>query len=229
MNIKRYSALFFVFLLCLSPSNNSFASKKFALNDCIKESTDESGDKKYSVSMEAVDYFLDKISIHAKDYPVKFDSDKQRKEIEHELKSIVYMLETVLENYPTDQGILWRVGFAYSMEYNLDIPGSGEKCEKYFRELLSLNPEHPQGNFLFGAFLVGTATRQKESISYLQKAESLGYDDATYMLGFAFLALNEKEKALNYYEKYLKKYPNHKETKIIIRSIKENRVEYKKQ
>ncbi len=201
----------------------------FTLKDCLQETTDHNGEEHYSVSVGAVDYFLDKISKHAKEWPLKFDSDVQRKEVEHELKSIIYILETVLSNDAKNEGILWRIGFAYSMAYNLDFPGSADKCNEYFKNLLILNPEHPQGNFFYGAHLAGTVTKQKESIFYLEKALSNGYDEAIYMLGFVYLHLQDNEKAINYFQKYLDKYPKHKQTKELIKAIKEGRVKLNKE
>ena len=127
------------------------------------------------------------------------------------------------QNNPENQDILWRLGFAYSMGHNLDISGSADKCNKCFEKLLALNPEHPRGNFFYGAFLAGTATRQKDSIVYLEKAAGMGFDDAIYMLGFVYLGLGNKEKALEYFQKYLNKHPDNKDVVAMIDAIKSGR------
>jgi Flp pilus assembly protein TadD len=97
--------------------------------------------------------------------------------------------------------MLLHTAVANSIGNNFDLQGAAGDAEKYFRKLLALNPEHPQGNMRYGAYLAGT-NRGREALPYLLKAQALGVREASYTLGLTWLILGDKAKALENLERY---------------------------
>jgi tetratricopeptide (TPR) repeat protein len=172
------------------------------------------------VSSEAVDYFLDQVSEHARSWPPKWDYLGQAEEVASQLNTIISALELARDTSASNPEILWRLGLAYTFAYNMGIPGSPERANATFQDLLFVNPDHPTGNLYYGAFLAGISERVRESIPYLEKAAKLGFDEALFMLGFVYVNLYDDNKALEYYRRYLGKHPESEQTRKLIEAIK---------
>ena len=163
--------------------------------------------KEVSLSLKSIDASLSKIAPHAQDFPPRFSSVAERKQIEAELRDLLTMLDAAVGQYPNDPEILFRDGFANAMGHNLDFDGCAPRYFKAFDRLLELKPEDKRANFYYGAFLAGTAARQKDSIVYLEKAVALGVSDAHYTLAFVYLSQSDKPKALLHLREYAKLHP----------------------
>jgi hypothetical protein len=74
---------------------------------------------------------------------------------------------------------------------------------KTYERLLQLQPENKLRNWRYGAFLAQTAEREK-SIPYLQKAASLGVEEAHYTAAIAFISLNDQAHAKRELQAYVK-------------------------
>jgi hypothetical protein len=163
--------------------------------------------KEVSLSLQSIDDALSKIAPHAQDFPPRFSSVAERKQVEADLRALLTMLDAAVAQYPNDPEILFRDGFANAMGHNLDFDGCAPKYFKAFNRLLELKPEDKRANFYYGAFLAGTAARQKDSIAYLEKAIALGVSDAHYPLAFVYLSQADKPKALLHLKEYAKQHP----------------------
>ena len=175
--------------------------------------------KEVSASLSSIDVELSAISPHAQDFPPRFSSAAERKEIEARLRELLTLLDAAVAQHPDEPELLFRSGFANAMGHNLDFAGCAPKYFKAFDRLLELNPEDKRANFYYGAFLAGTAARQKDSIVYLEKAVTLGVTDAHYTLAFVYLSQSDKPNALKHLMEYARQHPDDQTLKQKITQI----------
>lgn len=167
-----------------------------------------------------------RIGIHACEYPPTFQDAKQREKIESELKDVITLIDKLLAENPNSPSILIRSGYLHSMGHNLDFHHSAEEAIKSFETLLCLEPENPEGNYLFGMFLVGTASYQQESTAFLEKALILGVEEAKYTLGLNYLREGDEQKGIQYLEQYKSEHPNSRASSIL-KAYKDGTLEFK--
>ena len=173
----------------------------------------------HSAELDSFDATLAKIAEHARDYPPKFASGTERKQIETELQKTIAALAAALGQHPDDPQLLFRDGFANAMGHNLDFPGCAQRCMKSYERLLELQPANGKACFYYGGFLASTAAHQKKSISYLERAIALGVTDAHYTLGFALLTQADKKGALEHFREYSRLNPTDKKVKTLIEQV----------
>ena len=161
-----------------------------------------------SLDLKAMDATLEKIAAHAQNFPPNFASAAERQQTEHDLKAAIKVLDAGVAQYPNNPELLFRDGYANAMGQHLDIPGCDQQFIKAFEQFLTLKPNDKKGNFLYGGFLAGTATRRKDSIPYLNKAIELGETDAHYTLAFVYLSQQNKEQAIDHLKAYAKANPD---------------------
>ena len=193
---------------------------------CLKVAKAEDG--KESLDLKCVDGIMDDLARHAKGFPPQFRSKKEQERAERDVKTLSAMFAPIAAKDDAEVEILLRAGFLSSMGHNLDIEGSAEKAINYFERLLKKEPDHVKGNHLYGIFLAATATKQKESVKYLEKAYQLGVVDAAFTLGFAYLILGDKQKSLEYFEAYVRSRPDDERAKNMIEMIKSGKGEAKR-
>ncbi|MEI8011097.1 MAG: tetratricopeptide repeat protein, partial [Candidatus Omnitrophota bacterium] len=167
---------------------------------------------------EAIDQALDTAFQHARNYPPEFDSDTQRESVTKELLDAMSRLESRLDNSAEVQPILFRLGKAHTLAFNLDLAGSREKSDKYFAELFKLNPNHAEGHLYYGQHLSGRG-EFKSAIDHLQIAADGGFDLALKMIGLVYVQMGDKEKARASFEVFLKKYPGDPQVKLFLDSL----------
>ena len=201
---------------------------KYDLRDSLKTKTTEDGKTKHYLDMKMVDKVIDDLAAHAKNYPPTFRSKDEKNRAARDAKMLISLFDAIAANDKAETELLLKSGFLNSIAHNLDIKGSAQKASAYYQRLLKREPNHPAGNFHYGVFLAGTATGQKKSLPYLEKALKLGVEDARFSLGLAHLTLGDKTKSLEYLESYSKKNPDDEHAKIIIEAIKSGRIEVKK-
>ncbi|MFC1799029.1 tol-pal system YbgF family protein [Thermodesulfobacteriota bacterium] len=206
----------------LEPDVLKRTENRYKLEDILVETIGADGQAYYSISFSVLDYYLFmRIAPQTRDYPVTFNSTEQREAIEFELKSIIYLLNLMIENSGPAAEILWRLGYANSLACHLDFPGSYDRADALFERLLQIYPDHPRGNYYYGMFLSGKAVKNKSSIPYLLKSAQMGIDDGLYAVGLIYLTHQNTEEALVYLNRYLKKHPKHEKTRQIIKQIKD--------
>ncbi len=185
----------------------------------------EDGTAKYSINFKIMDQVSDRIAIHAREYPPTFETPKQEKKIRNELKSILELLDILYTDELNDPNLLIRIGSFHSMGHNLDFPKSPEKAKAAFDKLLSIEPDNPKGNYLYGMFLSSTAKYQNDSIKFLKKALELGVQDAKYTLGLIHLKNGNSKIGISYLEDYSKQYPKSRAS-MILKAHKEGKLKF---
>ncbi len=161
-----------------------------------------------SLDLNAMDATLEKIAVHAKNFPPSFSSTTEREQTEKDLKAAIKVLDAAVIQFPDNPELLFRDGYANAMGQHLDIPGCDQQFIKSFEQFLKLKPNDKKGNFFYGGFLASTATRQKDSIAYLNKAIELGETDAHYTLAFVYLSQQNKEQAIEHLKAYAQANPD---------------------
>ena len=175
--------------------------------------------KEIAFNVSTIDQTLNEIAVHAQTYPPHFSSDAERTEIEKKLKNVLALLDDAADQHNDNRDILFRDGLANAMGHNLDCSGCAEKAIKSYEQLLKLYPNDSQANYMYGGFLAGTGTQTKNSIPYLEKAISLGVNDAHYSLAFVYITLKHQAKALVQFNEYLKENPDNETAKAFVKNI----------
>lgn len=170
--------------------------------------------KKTGLDVGYLDRMLNDLFHHAKDYPPRFDSPKDKERAVRDVKAASKLLDSVTGDPKADPEVLWRAALLNHFGYSLDVPGSAAKAVGIFQKILAANPSDPRGNYMFGDFL-SSAGKPKEALPYLQKAISLGVPDAAYTLGMTYVLLGDKENALKNLEEYRRRHPNSGIDKVI--------------
>ncbi|MBF0284522.1 MAG: hypothetical protein HQL51_08700 [Magnetococcales bacterium] len=181
---------------------------------------------KHSFNLKYMDQILHEISQFAGHYPPQFDSPSDHEKARKEVETMAKMMASLTNASKPDPNFLLRSGILHDIGHNLDIPGSAEKAEENFKKLLVQYPNDPKANYLFGKFLAGTATKNKEAIPYLEKAIELGVTNAMYSLGMLYMVLQKREKAIELLESYLAKKPDEKLAGLV-KAMREGKVKSK--
>lgn len=171
-----------------------------------------------SENYEKIDQTLDVAFQHARNYPPEFDSEIQKDGLKKDLIDVIAQLEQMLDNSTGRDQILFRLGKASTLAFNLDIPGSREKADKYFTELFILDPDHSEGHLFYGQHLSGRG-EFKPAIEHLQMAADGGFDMALNMIGLAYVQMGNKEAAKASFQKFQSKYPDDPQVKVFLDSL----------
>jgi hypothetical protein len=169
---------------------------------------------------------LDDLGRHAGSYPTSFEFADDQQRAVHDITGISKMLDPLTVQFSTSPQILLRLAVLHVIGFNLDVPNSFQSARAVFDKLLSLNPEDPQANYRYGAFLAST-TRKGEGIPYLQKATNLGISDAGYWLGWSYEVAGNKAKAIETLEAYTSRVPSDRRAAVTLEAIRNDRVEFK--
>lgn len=173
----------------------------------------------YSFNLAYLDRVLQDLSVHAKNYPPRFDSPQDRQRAVEDVKKFSRMLDVLVNAPQPDKRILTRAGYLSSIGYNLDIPGSGEKAVFIFERLLAAAPSDSWGNYLYGTFLAN-ARKPRQALPYLEKAYAAGIADAAYTIGMTYLSLGNREKALEHLEIYKGRNPDDTRVNTLIEAVR---------
>jgi tetratricopeptide (TPR) repeat protein len=198
----------------------------YDLKDAMVETVDKNGNKHYSVNMKVIDYYINRISMHAKEYPPSFKSKEEQEEIINKLNQLIGFLEILGENNKNNPDFLSRAAFSYSMGHNVNIKGAAQKSHYYYEKLLEITPESPIANYHYGMFLAGTQPYHYDSIPYLEKALKLGQKDARYTLGLLYYQKGDKEKGLGMLQEYSSDNPNDEHVKKVIEAINSGKLKF---
>lgn len=210
-------AIFLTFSLAYGKEYGHYDTKKM-----LTVSESPSG-KKYGIAVEYLDQMLRDLATHVQNYPPQFDTPEDQKRAVHDVKMLSGMVDIMTNGPSPHTGLLWRAGFINSMGHNLDISGSAEKASTYFQKFLTVTPDDPRGNYMYGTFLAG-ARQPKKALPYLNKALSLGFTTAAYALGMTYFSLGDKEKALENLESYQRSNPDDPNTARIIDAIRSGKL-----
>ena len=104
---KSVIKIIMVFLFILLFPIHSFAANwDYDLKDAMIEKTDGNGKKSYTVDMGMIDYYIKRISVHARSYPPRFASKEEQKDVVSKLTQLLALLEIIGENQQNNPDFL---------------------------------------------------------------------------------------------------------------------------
>jgi tetratricopeptide (TPR) repeat protein len=181
----------------------------------IAEPEPPAGTHEVSIRQSEIDKTLQEIEPHAREFPVRFASAQQRRDMEAELMRLLVFLDAGAKEYPDNTDLLLRDAVANGFGHNMGCPDCGEKAIASFEQVLKLQPDSPEANWRYGAFLAQT-TQHEKSIPYLQKAANLGVLDAHYTAAMVYISLNDQDHAKIELRQYVKANPKDKAAKGLL-------------
>ncbi len=183
------------------------------------------GKPSVTINISYLSQIIDDLSRHAGFYPVHFQFSDDRPRAEHDVTAISGVLDPLSANFSHNPPLQLRLGLLHAIGFNLDIPGSYEKAVTAFSTLLELTPNDPQANFQYGAFLAAT-TKKGEGIPFLEKAKGLGELNADYWLGWGYVTIADKAKAIENLEAYNKRVPGDQKAAQILDAVRNDKVKF---
>lgn len=180
-----------------------------------QEASPPPGAHEVTIRQSEIDKTLQEIEPHAREFPVRFDSVQQRKDMQAELMRILVFLDAGVKEYPDNADLILRDAVANGFGHNMGCPDCGEKAIVAFDLALKLQPDSPEANWRYGAFLAQTTQRER-AIPYLQKTASLGVVDAHYTAAMVFVGLDEQDHAKLELREYVKANPKDKAAKGLL-------------
>jgi tetratricopeptide (TPR) repeat protein len=189
--------------------------------------TETSEGKKYGFGGPFLGQLMSDLSAHARSYPPQFDTPQDKQRATEDVKALSGMLDLLINVPNPALGLLSLAGDVNSIGHNLDIPGSAQKANSNFMQLLAVAPSDPRGNYMYGTFLAGIG-KPKEALPYLEKARSVGVLDAAYSIGMTHLSLGDKEQALKNLEDYKRLKPSDGSVNQLIDAIRNGKIDFKK-
>lgn len=199
---------------------------KYELKDALIEKVGSDGKKTHAINVEVIDYYINRIAEHAREYPPKFRDEQQKQEVVEKLRQLLSLLDILGENQQNNPEYLRRAAFANSMGHNLDIPESSAKAMDFYRRLLKVEPESKLANYYYGMFLVGTRKYHFDGIPFLEKALALGVEDARFTLGLLQVERGKTEEGLRYLETYAKNTPDNQHVRKVIEGVKNGNLKF---
>lgn len=192
----------------------------YALKDTVTTQTGPDGKTTQQLNVPVVDDLLQTIAHYAGNYPPQFDNDAERADVSDRLTSLIVLLATADSGAPANVEVLRREAFAFNLGCNLHLRNSCDKAADTYQRLLAMTPDDPAANYLYGVFLGGTTSRQRDSIPYLDKALQLGVKQAGFTLATVYLMLGDKDKAISYMQAYSADFPDDPNAKQFIAAVR---------
>ena len=166
----------------------------------VMEVSEKDGQFRAEISFSYLDRVLQDLQSHAMDYPPRFDSVKDRKRAEADVRKLDLMLGVVLKQEGSPD-LLWRAAQLSTMAYALDMPGAGQRAEVLFAQLLELKPKDGRAEYRYGLFLASKGEHERAKV-HLEKALTLGMMEAEFSLGQVLRGLGQHEEAQRYLNHY---------------------------
>jgi tetratricopeptide (TPR) repeat protein len=181
----------------------------------VAEQAPPPGTQEVSLSRSEIDKTLFDLEPHAREFPVHFASAQERADMQVKLMQLLKFLDAGVKEYPDDPDILLRDAVGNGFGHNMGCPDCGEKAIAAYERLLKLQPDSAEANWRYGAFLAQTL-KHEQSITYLQKAASLGVVDAHYTAAMVFIGLDDQANAKLELRQYVKANPKDKAAKGLL-------------
>ena len=172
----------------------------------VMEVTEKDGQFRAEISFSYLDRVLQDLQSHAMDYPPRFDSVKDRKRAEADVRKLDLMLGVVLKQEGSPE-LLWRAAQLSTMAYALDMPGAAQRAEVLFAQLLELKPKDGRAEYRFGLFLASKGEPERAKV-HLEKALILGMMEAEFSLGQVLRGMGQHEEAQRYLNHYHVTHPD---------------------
>ena len=152
-------------------------------------------DNSTQLDVSVLDDFITYVTPMARHYPPVFSSRTERYNATERLKSLTAWIESYAQNPNASYEVLLRAAKLNAMGRNLDLGSDyAVRAGNYIARALRLN-DTAEANFLYGAMLA-EGGGFKEGVKYLEKAEKMGYLEATQSLAQADLLDDKKDRAI---------------------------------
>ncbi|MBR1375458.1 MAG: hypothetical protein IJ566_05195 [Cardiobacteriaceae bacterium] len=170
-----------------------------------------------SINTEYLDEIIQQLWLRAGEYPLKFDSEVDKKAAYVDLLKLLKLLEFALENNPNSSQNHLTYARLGVMAYNFDNPKGAKIANSSYQKFLSMdNVARVRGEY--GAFLASSMQAQ-QAHQQLEQAVADGYRPALYSL--ALLDLKDKpEQAQKKLEEYVQEFPNDKNASDFLQALK---------
>ena len=164
-------------------------------------------DNSTQLDVSVLDDFITYASPMARHYPPVFSSRTERYNTTERLKSLTAWIETYAQNPNASYEVLLRAAKLNAMGRNLDLGSDyAVRAGNYIARAVRLN-DTAEANFLYGAMLA-EGGGFKEGAKYLEKAEKMGYLEATQSLAQADLLDDKKDRAIQRLTEFKAKNPD---------------------
>ena len=164
-------------------------------------------DNSTQLDVSVLDDFITYASPMARHYPPVFSSRTERYNTTERLKSLTAWIESYAQNPNASYEVLLRAAKLNAMGRNLDLGSDyAVRAGNYIARALRLN-DTAEANFLYGAMLA-EGGGFKEGAKYLEKAEKMGYLEATQSLAQADLLDDKKDRAIQRLTEFKAKNPD---------------------
>lgn len=164
-------------------------------------------DNSAQLDVSVLDDFITYASPMARHYPPVFSSRTERYNTTERLKSLTAWIETYAQNPNASYEVLLRAAKLNAMGRNLDLGSDyAVRAGNYIARAVRLN-DTAEANFLYGAMLA-EGGGFKEGTKYLEKAEKMGYLEATQSLAQADLLDDKKDRAIQRLTEFKAKNPD---------------------
>ena len=152
-------------------------------------------DNSTQLDVSVLDDFITYVAPMARHYPPVFSSRTERYNATERLKSLTAWIESYAQNPNASYEVLLRAAKLNAMGRNLDLGSDyAVRAGNYIARAIKLN-DTAEANFLYGAMLA-EGGGFKEGTKYLEKAEKMGYLEATQSLAQADLLDDKKDRAI---------------------------------
>ena len=164
-------------------------------------------DNSTQLDVSVLDDFITYATPMARHYPPVFSSRTERYNATERLKSLTAWIESYAQNPNASYEVLLRAAKLNAMGRNLDLGSDyAVRAGNYIARALRLN-DTAEANFLYGAMLA-EGGGFKEGAKYLEKAEKMGYLEATQSLAQADLLDDKKDRAIQRLTEFKAKNPD---------------------
>ena len=164
-------------------------------------------DNSTQLDVSVLDDFITYASPMARHYPPVFSSRTERYNTTERLKSLTAWIESYAQNPNASYEVLLRAAKLNAMGRNLDLGSDyAVRAGNYIARAVRLN-DTAEANFLYGAMLA-EGGGFKEGAKYLEKAEKMGYLEATQSLAQADLLDDKKDRAIQRLTEFKAKNPD---------------------
>lgn len=160
-----------------------------------------------SLDVSVLDDFISYVSPMARHYPPVFPNKTERYNATQRVKQLTAWINQYAEQPDASYDVLLRAAKINAIGRNLDLGSDyAIHASNYIARALKLN-DTAEANFLYGVMLA-EGGGFVEGSKYLEKAESMGYAEATQSLAQADLLDDKKERAIQRLNEFKAKYPN---------------------
>lgn len=159
------------------------------------------------LDVSVLDDFIRYVSPKARHYPPVFTNNTERYNATQRVKQLTSWINNYAQQPNASYDVLLRAAKINGIARNLDLGQDyAVNGSNYIARAIKLN-DTAEANFLYGVMLAEGGGFD-EGAKYLEKAEKMGYAEATQSLAQADLLNDKKQRAIQRLTEFKAKYPN---------------------